>query len=346
MEDFKMTNTTIYPGTLVFPKEGSLFKKELDIRSQDNTTILAKKAGRPYVVLSPSWVSKFLGVIWIVPQKSLSSFNVKNRVWYADESDTLRELLVMQMITVEVGDVTVSPHQEALKAPTMKAIKLLKDQLDQALSELNGDPVISNKRNILKDITKPEVTEESTPVATIETTSIAPVIDVTPTEVSTPTKKKHTLVDKELIYEELRKGTPRKEICTKYGISNTTLMRRESEYRAAQNSSSHTKPTPKKEEDNMPYMAWTTTEFAAGTDFMQIGTDYRGGYHINKPPLRYPNLLKLPKKLQREAKAEYLFVYQWNYDSDFCKKYQSAEKAKKRYDAAVELLNTYGIQMP
>ena len=338
-----MPNNIIYPGTLVFPKDGSLFKKELDIRSQDNTTILAKKAGRPYVVLSPSWVSKFLGVIWIVPQKSLSSFNVKNKVWYADESDTLRELLIMQMITVETDDVTIAPHQESLKAPTMKAIKLLQDQLDQALQELNGDPVISNKRNILKDITtKPE--EEVTP-ATIETTSIAPVIDVTPTEVPV-TKKKHTLVDKELIYEELRKGTPRKEICTKYGISNTTLMRRESEYRAAQNSSSHIKPTPKKEEDDMPYMAWTTTEFAAGTDFMQITTDYRGGYHINKPPLRYPSLLKLPKKLQREAKAEYLFVYQWNYDADFCKKYQSAEKAKKHYDAAVELLRTYGIQIP
>ena len=327
---------SLQQGSIVLPKFNSTFEDILKSLTGKDTSLMWK-AGRPYVIVS---FSAKKGTVLLVPQRTLYTAYVKDRLWYEDDRHYLREIVWWQVMSADVSDLydtgNVIPEDkkdEALKRIQSRLFGEGYDEPDDGdIGEFyfrdgtkSGEvkkpqdviPVPNHTVTISKPESKPEPKPEAKPEpkpedkpATKE--DVIPVTDIAPTISS---KRPHKY-DRTPIIADVKAGMLKRDVMKKHGICANTLYRICKEY-GIMPADAKNSPTP-------------------------MAENFVKGSVVN---YTIPNLKKVPDGVRKSVKNAAIVVQDaihMNKDA-LLDKYKSASNFDRQIKRAQDLLNRYHI---
>ncbi|MBP5596646.1 MAG: hypothetical protein J6Y02_14765 [Pseudobutyrivibrio sp.] len=312
-------------GAIVLPKFGGVFEQMLKNITGKETNLMWK-AGRPYVVISHC---ASMGTVLLVPQRTLYTANVTDRIYYEDDRHFLREIVWWQIMSADIGDLFDTGHcvtKSSAIAETLKRIqgRLFGESYKEPVDDLISEFLFKDGRSEPVNIKKSE--ETPPPVDVIKVPDPTPVVikkpEPKPEEPAEPEvveeakpKRKHKH-DREPIVADIRAGMPKRDVMQKHDISYSTYNRICKEYDLVSSD-----PT------NMPVPQ--AEKFVLGSVI-----DYK-----------IPNLRKVPDGVRKQVKNAVIIVQDSLHMNPeaILAKYKSPAELERQVKRAKDLLSRYHI---
>ena len=346
-------------GEIVWPINGTLFYKiQQIITDHDQFTGLFKKTTRPFVVINDPEFQKVTGLVMLMPQKTLSTFNVNNKLIYIDNEGILREVCTNEILTADWSDLRTCGK----KVP-QEIMEKITERITANITGVGFDnkipctiPPVMSELPIVKESSKTdeETAKEWHKPDYPRTSDGKPII-------SNEIRKE--------IEDLIIKGTSAKEIIELYGISHTTINRykralakngkisykrqhrprlknkeKESLIKDIQKGISEENCRKKYSISHVTYSKYKTQSYTSTTKT----NNNTSSFFKKSSDIKIPSMLNIPKNIREEAKKAYIFIWDTMYlsSADFKEKYDKSDIDLNSYlNTAETLLNTYNIKV-
>lgn len=342
-------------GEVVWPINGTLFYKiQQVITDHDQFTALFKKTTRPFVVINDPEFQKATGLVMLMPQKTLSTFNVNNKIIYIDNEGVLREVCTNEIVTADWSDLRTCGK----KVP-QEIMQKITERITANITGVGFDnkipytiPPVMSEPPIIKESSK---TNEEAAIKEWHKPDYPRTSDGKPI-ISNEIRKE--------IEDLIIKGTSSKEIIELYGISSTTINRYKrtlSKNGKISYKRQHRPRLKNKEKESLikdikkgmskescmkKYNISLVTYIKYKT---QAGSTSTAKTNFKKSSdIKIPSLDNIPETMKAKVKKAYTFIWDTMYlsSADFEEKYDKSDIDLNSYlNTAETLLNTYNIKV-